>query len=110
MKNAQPEAQQVKRNASFVCKRSDLLNALKSVKGSRARPFTLTTVFAEQKLIIKIDFFDFPIPCSDCIGEDVSFSLPLASMKQYCTLTTDESYRFTIVDNSLQLNSTFIRI
>jgi hypothetical protein len=31
-------------------------------------------------------------------------------MKQYCKLTTDESYRFTIEDNSLQLNTTFLRI
>ena len=110
MKKAQSKVEEVKRNASFVCKRSDLLNALKSVKGSRARPFTLATVFAEQKLIIKIDLFDFPIPCSDCTGEDVSFSLPLASMKQYCKLTTDESYRFTIEDNTLQLNTTFLKI
>lgn len=110
MKKAQPKVEEVKRNASFVCKRADLLNALKAIKGSRVQPFTLATVFAKQKLIIKTDFYELPIPCSDCTGKDVSFKLPLASMKQYCKLTTDESYRFTIEDNSLQLNTTFLRI
>ena len=110
MKKAQPKVEEVKRNASFVCKRADLLNALKAIKGSRVQPFTLATVFTEQKLIIKTDFYELPIPCSDCTGKDVSFKLPLASMKQYCKLTTDESYRFTIEDNSLQLNTTFLRI
>ena len=110
MKKAQPEVQQIKRNASFVCKRADLLNALKAIKGSRVQPFILATVFVEQKLIIKTDFYELPIPCSDCTGKDVSFKLPLASMKQYCKLTTDESYRFTVADNSLQLNTTFLRI
>ena len=110
MKKAQPEVQQIKRNASFVCKRTDLLNSLKTIKGSRIQPFTITTVFAEQKLIIKTNFYELPIPCSDCTGKDVSFRLPLASMKQYCKLTTDESYRFTVADNSLQLTTTFLRI
>ena len=110
MKKAQLEVQQVKRNASFVCKRAELLNALKAIKGARNQPFTITTVFAEQKLIIKTDFYELPIPCSDCTGDDVSFKLQLASMKQYCKLVLDESYRFTIDDNSLQLNTTFLRI
>lgn len=110
MKKAQPEVQQIKRNASFVCRRADLLNAMKAIKGSRIQPFTITTVFAEQKLLIKTDFYELPIPCSDYTGKDVSFKLPLASMKQYCKLTTDESYHFTIEDNSLQLNTTFLRI
>ena len=110
MKKAQPEVQQVKRNASFVCKRSDLFNALKTIKGTRKQLFSLTTFFAEQKLIIKIKFFEFPIPCSDCTGDNVSFSLPLVSMRQYCELTNDEFYHFTVEDNTLQLNTTFIRI
>ena len=110
MKKAQPEVQQVKRNASFVCKRAEFLNALKAIKGARNQHFTITTVFAEQKLIIKTDFFELSIPCSECTGNDVSFKLQLASMKQYCKLVLDESYRFTIDDNSLQLNTTFLRI
>ena len=110
MKKAQPEVQQVKRNASFVCKRAELLNALKAIKGARYQPFTITTVFAEQKLIIKTQFYELSIPCSDCTGDDVSFTLELSSMKQYCKLTLDESYRFTIDDSSLQLNTTFLRI
>lgn len=110
MKKAQPEVQQVKRNASFVCKRADLLNALKAIKGSRVQPFILTTVFVEQKIIIKTDFYELSIPCSDCIGKDVSIKLQLTSMKQYCKLTLEEFYRFTIEDNTLQLNTTFLRV
>lgn len=110
MKKAQPKVEEVKRNASFVCKRADLLNAMKAIKGARVQPFTLTTVFVEQRLIIKTDFFELSIPCSECTGKDVSFKLQLASMKQYCKLVLDESYRFTIDDNSLQLNTTFLRI
>lgn len=110
MKKEQPKVEEVKRNASFVCKRSDLINAMKTIKGTRKQLFSLTTFFAEQKLIIKIKFFEFPIPCSDCTGDNVSFSLPLVSMRQYCELATDEFYHFTVVDNTLQLNTTFIRI
>lgn len=110
MKKAQPKVEEVKRNASFVCKRADLLNAMKAIKGARVQPFTLTTVFVEQRLNIKTDFFELSIPCSECTGKDVSFKLQLASMKQYCKLVLDESYRFTIDDNSLQLNTTFLRI
>lgn len=110
MKKAQPEVQQVKRNASFVCKRADLLNVLKIVKSPRKQYLTIETVFVEQKIVLKTTLFELPIPCSNCSGDDVSFILPLDSMKQYCKLTLDEIYYFTIKDNTLQLNTTFLKI
>lgn len=52
MKKAQSQIQEAKRNASFVCKRADLLNALKAIKGARIQPFTLTTVSSTRLLVM----------------------------------------------------------
>lgn len=99
-----------KKSASFVCSRKEFYSALKTIKKQRSGQFTVATMFAEKRIYLKAEGFDSSVACSEFTGNDVSFRLPLTAMKQYCQLTPDVNYRFTLDGDSLQINTTIINV
>ena len=71
---------------------------------------TITTTFAEQKIILKTNVFEVPAPCTECKGDDVFFNLLLSDLKNYCKLVPNETIRFSLKGNTLQINTTILRV
>lgn len=101
---------QTNRSATFVCNRKALLSVLSSIKMRKDAKLTITTVFAEQKIILKTNVFEVPTPCTECKGDDVSFNLLLIDLKDYCKLVPDETIRFSLKGNTLQINTTILSV
>lgn len=98
------------RSASFVCNRKALLSVLSSIKMRKDAKLTITTAHAEQKIILKTNVFEVPISCTGCKGSDTSFGLLLIDLKNYCKLIPDETIRFTLEGDTLQINTTVLNI
>lgn len=99
-----------KRNASFVCNRKELYAALSSVKMKESAKLTFKTNFNEQKVMLVTSRFELPVACTDCIGNDTTFALLLSDMKAFCKIVPDETIRFKLDGNSLQINTTILRV
>lgn len=99
-----------KRSASFVCNRKELYAALSSVKMQKTAKLTFKTKFNEQKIMLVTSRFELPITCMDCKGQDTSFALLLSDMKAYCKIVPDETIRFTLEGDTLQINTTILRV
>ena len=99
-----------KRSASFVCNRKELYAALSAVKMQKTAKLTFKTKFSEQKIILVTSRFELPIPCTDCKGNDTSFALLLSDMKTYCKIVPDEIIRFALDGDTLQINTTILRV
>lgn len=99
-----------KSGASFTCKRKELSSALSSVKLRKNANLSIETHLAEQKITLKTAAFELPVACSDCKGSDAVISLPLTGLKNYCKLVPDETLRFALDGNELQINTTILTV
>lgn len=98
------------RSASFVCNRKELYAALSAVKMQNTAKLTFKTKFIEQKIMLVTSRFELPITCTDCKGQDTSFALLLSDMKAYCKIVPDETIRFMLEGDTLQINTTILRV
>ena len=71
---------------------------------------TVSTAFAEQKVFLKTNVFEVPIACRECKGNNASFTLLLLGLKNYCKLIPDETLRFSLDGDSLQINTTILTV
>lgn len=99
-----------KRNASFICNRKELYAALSSVKMKESAKLTFKTNFNEQKVLLVTSRFELPVTCTDCIGNDTTFALLLSDMKAFCKIVPDETIRFKLDGDSLQINTTILKV
>lgn len=99
-----------KRSASFVCNRKELYAALSAVKMQKTAKLTFKTKFNEQKIMLVTSRFELPITCTDCKGQDTSFALLLSDMKAYCKIVPDETIRFALEGDILQINTTILNV
>jgi hypothetical protein len=100
---------QEKQNVSFVCNRIALLSFLSSIPARKNSKLTIATHVAEQNIVLN-GYHEAPIPCTDCKGSDAVFSMPLLGLRKYCKLITDETIRFTLEGDSLQINTTILTV
>lgn len=100
---------QEKKSASFLCNRIVLQSFLSTMTARKDSKLTISTHLAEQNIVLN-GFYETPIPCSECKGDDAVFTLPLLGLKKYCKLINDETLRFTLEGNTLQINSTILTV
>lgn len=97
--------------SSFECKRADILKALKIIKvrGSKLM-LLIETNIAEKKVALKTSIGETEIPGDNFTGQNCSIYLPFKSFKDYCDITPNDTYTFTVSGDELQLNTTIYRI
>ena len=96
--------------SSFECKRADILKALKIVKVGRKLMLTIETNISENKVYFKTSMSEIGIPGYNFVGQNCTIRLPFGSFKDYCTITPNDTYTFTICGDELQLNTALYRI
>ena len=98
-----------KKSASFVCNRVVLQSFLSTMTARKNSKLTISTNLAERNIVLN-GFYETPIPCTECKGDDAIFTLPLLSLKKYCKLINDETLRFSLEDDTLQINTTILTV
>ena len=98
------------RNVSFTCQRTDLSNAIKIIRDTKLRVVTIATAFAEHKIYLKTNMVEIPVACTNPIGADTTFSVPITFLKNYCKFTPETEYHFTLTGTELQINTTILTV
>ena len=98
------------RKLSFVCSRKELYKVLSTVKMKKTAKLTITTRLAEHLVILKTNYYEIPVPCSEFSGKDASFSILLIGMKTLCELSTNDVIHFSLEGETLQIDTTILNV
>lgn len=97
-------------NTTFTCNRKAFQAALGKFRLPKTAKLYIVTNFAEKQLILKTSLFDMPVECLDYSGNDTTIIVPYSNMKEYCKYILDDTLKFTVNGDTLQINTTILSL